>query len=59
MREHRILHPIQIARVIHMPHEINVGRRYAYAVKMRENSCHEAFIINVKRGRYSPIAAKP
>jgi hypothetical protein len=40
MRQNRILHPVQIARIVHMPHEVDVSRQHAYAVKMEESGCH-------------------
>jgi hypothetical protein len=41
-----------------MPHEIDVSRQHAYAVKVGEGFCHQAFIINDKKRSYSLITAK-
>ena len=40
MRQNGILHPVQIARVVHMPHEVDVRGQHAYAVKVGESFCH-------------------
>jgi hypothetical protein len=58
MGQNRILNPVQIARIVHMPHEIDVSRQHAYAVKGGEGCCHQAFIINDKKRSYSLITAK-
>jgi hypothetical protein len=40
MRQHRILNPVQITGIVYMAHKINIIRRNADGVLVRESGCH-------------------
>ena len=58
VREHRVLHPVQIARVVHVAHEVDISRQNADAVKMGESESHVTFNIGRLKRVYSLIATE-